>query len=331
MKKERPTVVDVARVAKVGASTVSRFLRGVTVKPEIAQRVAHAVKALGYQPDGTARALRGGRTRTIGVILPKISNAFYSQSMQVIEEEARQRGYAAILLTHQDRITRQMEHLAALRRYRVDGVIITAAAGTTADAIRYELHDVPVVAFDCLFSSEVDSVVLRNREAGRIATEHLLRHGYTNIACVTGKPEVYSFQERIAGYTEAMTGQRLKPSLLTAPDYEELRYVLAAAIRGKNRPAALLSLSDFATLTIFTTFKEIEIKASGGLPLVGFDDFGFAPLVDPPLTVIRQPFGKMVRYAMNTLFRRIDGDAADIGQVIMLPGDLICRKSCGCL
>jgi LacI family transcriptional regulator len=328
--KRCPTVTDVARMAGVGASTVSRFLRGVTVKPEIAERVAKAIKVLGYQPDETARALRVGRTRTIGVVLPKVSNVFFSQSVQVIEEEARQRGCAVILLTHQDRIAQQMEHLATLRRYRVDGVIITATPGTTAEDIWVELPGVPIVAFDSFFSSEIDSVVLRNRDAGRMATEHLLRHGYTNVACVTGKPEIYSFQERIAGYTEALAAQGFKPNLLTAPNYEKLRFTLAAAIRGKSGPTAILSLSDFATLTILTTFNELGIKSAEALPLIGFDDFGFAGLVDPPLTVIRQPIEKMVRYAMNVMFRRIDGDIENKGQLIMLSGDLICRQSCGC-
>src|SRR5258708_7824862 len=106
--KKPPTVTDVAKLAQVGASTVSRFLRGVTVRPAVAARVATAVEELGYQPDETARALRGGRTRAIGVLLPKVSNVFFSQSVQVIEEEARQRGCAVILVTHQDRITQQM-------------------------------------------------------------------------------------------------------------------------------------------------------------------------------------------------------------------------------
>jgi LacI family transcriptional regulator len=328
--KRNPTVIDVARMAKVGASTVSRFLRGVKVKPAIAERVAHAIKTLGYHPDGTARALRVGRTRTIGIVLPKVSNVFFSQSVQVIEEEARQRECAVILLTHEDRIAEQMNQLSTLRRYRVDGVLIAATTGTMAADVWSALPGVPIVAFDSFFSPEVDSVLLRNRDAGRMATEHLIQHRHTHIACVTGKPEIYSFQERIAGYKDALESRRLKPHLLTAPDYEQLRFLLAATLLGKNPPTALLSLSDFATLTILTTFNELAIKMTDALPIIGFDDFGFAPLVDPPLTVVRQPIEKMVRYAMNTLFRRIDGDMEGKGQQIMLPGDLICRRSCGC-
>ena len=329
--KERPTVIDVAQRAHVGASTVSRFLRGVRVRPEVAERVAKAVEALGYHPDETARTLRGGRSRTIGVVLPKVSNVFFSQAVQVMEEEARKRGCAVILFTHQDRISEQQEHLKALRRYRVDGVIITAVAGTTLRDIRAVLLEVPIVAFDSVFSKEIDTVVLRNREAGRIATDHLLRHGYKNVACVTGKPEVYSFKERSEGYKDAMTTKRLKPNLLTAPTYEQLRFELATVIRSRNRPSAILSLSDFATLTILSTFNELGLTAADAIPVIGFDDFGFAPLVNPPLTVVRQPIEQMVLYAMNALFRRIDGEAADPGQLIMLAGELICRQSCGCV
>src|ERR1700679_4325094 len=124
--KKRPTVIDVAKLAQVGASTVSRFLRGVRVRPKVAERVAKAVESLGYHPDEAARALRSGRSRTIGVVLPKVSNVFFSQAVQVMEEEASKRGCAVILFTHQDRSSQQQQHLQALRRYRVDGVIITA-------------------------------------------------------------------------------------------------------------------------------------------------------------------------------------------------------------
>jgi len=271
-----------------------------------------------------------GRSRTIGVILPKVSNVFFSQVVQLMEEDVRQRGCTIILLTHQDRLEQQLEHLATLRRNRVDGVIITSAPGTEVKDVRSTVSDIPLVAFDSFLASDVDSVLLRNREAARTATEHLLKHGYKNVACVTGKPEIYSFRERMAGYADAMAGQRLKPKLITAPDYEQLRYVLGTAIRGKDRPAALLSLSDFATLTVLTTFNELALVPANRLPLIGFDDFGFAPLVDPPLTVMRQPIEKMVHYALNVLFSHIDGTASSGVQAIALPAELICRRSCGC-
>jgi LacI family transcriptional regulator len=327
----RATVTDVARLARVGGSTVSRYLRGIAVRPEIAERVSRAIRELGYEPDQTARALRIGRTHTVGVILPKVSNVFFSQVVQLIEEEIRNCGCTVILLTHQDRMAQQAEHLSTLRRYKVDGVIMTAAPGTTLKDVRACLPDVPMVALDALFSSEVDSVLLRNRDSARTAAEHLLGHGYRNVACVIAKPGIYSYQERAGGYSDAMARHNLAGNLITAPDYDKLRFALDAAMQGRSRPAALLSLSDLGTLNVLRAFDELGMKPSERLPLVGFDDFDFAPLIDPPLTVIRQPIEKMVRYALNLLFRRIDGLAPNGAQVISLPGELICRRSCGCL
>ncbi len=328
--KKRATVIDVAALAGVGASTVSRYLRDVRVKPAAAKRIREAVETLGYELDETARALRIGRTRTIGVILPKISNVFFSQAMQLIEEDARQRGCTVIPLTHQDRMSQQQDNLAKLRRFRADGVIITSAPGTVAAEVQAALPHVPIVAFDSFLASDIDSVLLRNREAARMGTEHLLGHGYKNIACVTGKPEIYSFKERITGYKEAMASRHLTPTIITAQDYDQLRFVLGVALQGKKRPTALLSLSDFATLNVLMTFRELGLKPADRLPIIGFDDFGFAPLVDPPLTVIRQPIDTMVHYALNMLFSRIEGSGSKEPQSISLPGELICRRSCGC-
>lgn len=328
--KKRPTVIDVAELAQVGASTVSRVVRGVSVRPDVSERVLRAIKTLGYEADETARALRGGRTNTIGVILPKVSNAFFSQAMQFMEEEAGKRGCTVILLTHQDRMTEQVKHLATLRRCRVDGVVLTGASGTSLKDVRSELPDVPIVAFDSSFSSKIDSVILMNREAARTATEHLLKHGYKRLACITGKPDNFSFHERLAGYSETMLAYRLEPWLITAPDYEQLRRLVSIAIKGKNPPDAILSLSDFATLNVFTVFKELSLKPTKRPPMIGFDDFGFAPLFDPPITVIRQPIENMVSETFNVLFRRIDATSKKATQEIALPAELIRRQSCGC-
>jgi LacI family transcriptional regulator len=328
--KKRATVTDVARLARVGASTVSRFLRGVPVRPKVAERVARAVVELGYEPDESARALRSGRSRTIGVILPKVTNLFFSQSVQLIEEEARQRGCTMVLLTHEDRLGELLAHLATLRRYRADGVILTGTHGTTARGIRTSFPDVPVVAFDHYISPSLDAVLLDNREAARRATEHLLGHGYANVACVTGKPEVYSFVERMAGYSEAMSAHGKNPCLITAANYEQLGYVLRDALESDKRPDALLSLSDFATRSVLTLYNELGRKAEDRPALLGFDDPDFAALVDPPLTVIRQPIAEMVRSAMNLLFSRIDGTAPKKARTLSLPGELVIRRSCGC-
>jgi LacI family transcriptional regulator len=123
----------------------------------------------------------------------------------------------------------------------------------------------------------------------------------------------------------------MSPWLIAAADYDQLRSALRDALQSEKRPGALLPLSDFATRTVLTVYNELGLKAAEYLPILGFDDPDFAALVDPPLTVIRQPIAEMVRNAMSLLFGRIDGSAPKKTRTVLLPGELIVRRSCGCL
>jgi LacI family transcriptional regulator len=336
--KGRPTVTDVAKVAHVGASTVSRYLRGVSIRPDAAVRVAAAIEQLSYTPDEAARALRGASTRTIGIIVPQVDNTFFSKAIQEIEKEARRRGFTVLLLLHEEDKNRQTQHLATLRRYRADGVVMSCAVGSNPEEVTAALAGTPIVAFDRPLDKNVDSVVLRNREAARTATDHLLRHGYKDIACITARTAIFSFRERIAGYTEAMQAAGRKPHLLEATDYNDLRMILAPVLSSRRSPHALLSLSNMATGSILFAFNDMALNETNRLPVIGFDDFDFAPLMNPSLSVIRQPVKLMVRYALDLLFRRIESVANPLAasesapeiQNITLAGELVCRRSCGC-
>lgn len=321
---------DVAKMAHVGASTVSRHLRGVRVRPAVGERISEAITALGYQPDEAARALRGGKTRTLGVIIPQVANSFYAQAVQLIEEEARRRGCAVILLTHQESREQQLIQLGTIRRYRTDGLILAPAAGSTAEEIRTAIPGIPVVAVDRMISPDMDCVVLRNRDAARTATEHLLQHGYRRIACVVSRPEITSFQHRWEGYQDAIAAKRYSTRLIEATTHDQLRYRLCAILLERHRPDALLCFSNRATQTVLQAYDELALTPEHRLPLLGFDDFDFAPLVDPPLSVVRQPMENMVHHALSILFERIRGNDALEPQNIALLGQLIYRRSCGC-
>lgn len=329
--KRSPTVVDVAKLAGVGPSTVSRFLRGVNISKNTAARVEAAIRETGYQPDETARALRIGKSSSLGVIVPKVSNAFFSQAVQVLEERAREAGYTVMLMTHQDRQEEQARQLSTLRRARVDGVLMTPVPGSSGDEVRKLLGDVPLVCFDAVLSAEFDAVVLQNRQASAAATEHLLAHGYKRVAAVTAKPKIYSFAERLAGYREALEARGLEPRPIVGEDYEELRHLLRGMLAAKKRPEALLSLSDFATLNVIRIYEELGLEPEEWIPMIGFDDFSYAPLLGRPVTVVVQPVEELMRTALHLLLRRIDGALQGAEpQLVQIPGELTRRRSCGC-
>lgn len=332
MASRRPTVLDVAKVAAVSPSTVSRCLRGGGyVSEDVRRRVAEAVEFLHYEPNDIARSLRGDRTNSIGAVFPQIANPFFSRCVQKIELEATRQGYSVILLTHQEDPERQSRQLAVLRRARIDGVILTAAPGTNMDALRREIADIPIVALDRPLWHDADVIMLQHRRAAFQATLHLLGHDLRHVACVTANPSVYSFKERIDGYTQAMQESGRQPTVIAAPDYNELEAKIRAAVLAKPAIDAVLTLSNMATVSALKAVQSAAGKRRRPLALIGFDDVDLATLVQPSLTVMVQPTEQMAHDSVELLFSRISNSGPPDVRRIQSEGILICRQSCGCL
>ena len=328
MSSRRPTVLDVASLAGVAPSTVSRCLRGGSyVSADVRRRVSEAVKHLKYEPNHVARSLRGARTNSIGAVFPQIANPFFSRCVQQIEREATRQGSSVILLTHQEDPQRQSEQLSVLRRARADGVILAAAPGSDMETLREELGQMPVVALDRTLWEDADVITLDHREAARQATVHLLDHGYTQIDCVTANPTVYSFHQRILGYKQAMQAAGLKPKVFTSPDYAVLETVIRNAIHVAPGLNALLSLSNMATIAALKAMRSEHRK----IALIGFDDVDLATLVSPTITVMVQPTEQMAHDSVELLFRKINGDLSRATACTQSMGYLVRRESCGCV
>lgn len=328
MSSQRPTVLDVASLAGVAPSTVSRCLRGGSyVSTDVRQRVAAAVKLLKYEPNHVAQSLRGARTNSIGAVFPQIANPFFSRCVQQIEREATRQGSSVILLTHQEDPQRQSEQLSVLRRARADGLILAAAPDSDMQKLREELGEMPIVALDRTLWADADVITLDHREAARQATVHLLEHGYTQIDCVTANPTVYSFHQRILGYNQAMQTAGLMPKVITSSDYAELETVVRDAIHIAPGLNALLSLSSMATIAALKAMRLEQRR----IALIGFDDVDLSTLVSPSITVMVQPTEQMAHDSVELLFRKINGDPERSSTRIQSMGCLVRRESCGCV
>lgn len=333
MIQRAPTVLDVAAAAGVGASTVSRCLHGGrNVSPLVYKRVLEAAKRLGYVPNAVARSLRSQRTHTIGVVFPQITNAFFSRSVQEIESAATAQGWSVVLLTHQECSKNQSTQLANLYRLRTDGVILTPAPDSNLEQVRRELAGRPVVALDRPLWKGADTVTLENRKASAAATRHLIEHGYRRIACVTANPGIYTFQRRIQGYQQAMRSAGLPGELILAADYSALRPAIHQALDRKRFPEALLSLSNMATFVVVEELQSARNRRERQTALIGFDDFDFATLLEPPISVVQQPTKALAIESIRLLLRRI-GEPANQPtrtEMVHFPGELVLRRSCGC-
>lgn len=327
---KRPTIIDVARAAKVGSSTVSRHVRGgKSVSPEVARRIEIAIAQLGYQPNTLARSLRIGRTQTIGVLFPHVNNVFFGNAIRTIQIEARSSGFTVMLLTHQEEAKLQQEQLASLKRSQVDGVILVPAAESNIPQVRALLGDTPVVAFDRSLGSAVDSVLLDNYKAGRDATEHLLGHRHSRIVAVSAHYKLHPLQSRLKGYEEAMGASGKKTESIVWRDAEQLKSELSLALQRRRGPAtAIVSMSYSVTIAILSALHDSNIRLNQ-VAFIGIDDMEFASFLNPPLTTVAQPTEQIARVAVQQLLRRTAGSKESPVQVV-LPGNIILRASCGC-
>lgn len=342
MKKNAvPTLSEVARKAGVGNTTVSRVINGgERVSPETLARVQKVIEALGYRPSQAARILKGDRTRTIGLIVPSLADPFFSACAEAAQAVARANDSLLIVTATQNDPHTEIENLKILISHRVDGLLI-APANSRSEGLRdwIERVSVPVVTLDRpMLNSSAPCVVTDNFKGARIATQHLLEHGYKQIACLTGESMLFTIQERMRGFRAAMSAAGLRATMnTTIKDYKSAEHAIESLLDGPHRPDAFFTLKNSTTIYAFEALQKFNVSIPTSIALLGFDDFELATTLRPSVSVIQQPVEDIGRKAAELLFERFEEEGASIPlrksgvtRKIVLPTNLIRRSSCGC-
>jgi LacI family transcriptional regulator len=341
-KSTHPTLSEVARKAGVGTTTVSRVINGGDrVSPKTLARVLRVIETLGYSPNQAARILKGHRTKTIGLVIPSIADPFFSSCAEAAQAVARANDSLLIVTTSHNDPHTEIENLNVLIRHRTDGLLI-APANSHGPALRDLLNRtvVPVVAIDRpVYNSSIASVVTNNLKGANLATQHLIDHGYKRIACLTGESTLYTIQERIQGYREAIEAAGLECILDTSvKDYKSAEYAVESLLAGSNPPDAIFTLKNSTTIYTFEVLQKLNVRVPDAVALLGFDDFELASTVRPSITVVQQPVEEMGRIAAELLFEQLQEGGATSAQnrakrtrQVKLETRLIKRSSCGCV
>lgn len=211
-------IVDVAESAGVSTATVSRVLNNLKVHPDTANNVWTAVRELGYAPDRTARSLRRGLSSVITLIVPDVSNPFFTLVARGVEDVARGAGYSVVLCNSDDLVGRESEYLKVAQEENVAGVIIAPASREPALAPLVE-HGRGIVVIDRAIDQAVDQLTFDNAELGRHTTKRLIQHGRKRIACVTGHIDIPTAGERAAGWQAALLEAGLDEGPLIHTDF----------------------------------------------------------------------------------------------------------------
>jgi LacI family transcriptional regulator len=327
-------MADVAKLAGVGKMTVSRLMSGsANVSKETAERVQRAIRMLNYQPNELARSLRSVHSKTIALILPYLYDPFFATCAHAISTVATQHGYSVLITTSDENTEIEQTQAALMLRRRIDGMIIIPAAADDDYLRGKDFENVHIVTLDRPAPhSRFDSVLVNNRAGARAGVAHLIDHGHRAIAFLGLPKSLFTMQARYAGYKEAMINAGL-----TAEDYIECRSpeetvtTVHSLLTENKPPTALFAGNNLTMRYLLHALNMLHIDVPGQIALAGFDDFDIADVLQPALTVVRQPVYQIGEMAANLLFQRISrGEYPAKGHRVVLPTELVIRRSCGC-
>jgi LacI family transcriptional regulator len=330
----KPTMSDVARLAGVGTMTVSRVLSGaVPVSEETASRVQIAIAQLHYRPNELARAFRGQRSRSIGLIIPYLYDPFFANCAHAVTTAAREHGYSVIITTSNENADTEYAEAERMLQRHVDGLVIIPAKFRQSRLSRSLFGKTPVVAFDRPVSDmTLDVVLVQNTAGTRRMIEHLIEHGHRRIGFMGLGRHLFTINTRFLGYRRALQDAGLvEDTFFGCDSQEDTLQALRDKLKGPNAPTALFTSNTLATRYVLSGLLHLGVKMPGDIAFAGFDDFDMAEFTSPPLTVVRQPAQEMGRVATNLLFDRIArGEQPQTGNRIVLPVEIVLRRSCGC-
>lgn len=304
---KRPTIVDVARLAGVSIGTVSLALNGTGPVGEDAKaRVLAAVQELGYRSNQSARSMRTGRSQTVGLVLPDLTNPFFPQLAQAFEEAASEAGYAVLLVDSQNGKT-ERQGLERLDRHHVDGICWCPASEHDAAAeiginIPIALIDRPLPGYDIVLSD--------HRTGGDLLAKHIIDAGFGAIGILTGPDDLPGAKQRRSSFKDALGASSTISWEATTPYSLELS---REAVEHLSRfdVDAVLCPNDIVAIAVIHFFGDNARLVPDDVAVLGFDDIPWATIVRPHLTTVRQPIGDLGREAFALLMRRIEApDAA---------------------
>jgi len=330
------TIHHLATALKISASTVSRALNDNSrISRKTRQLVQQKAIEMGYRPNIQAANLRRKRTKTIGVIVPRIDRYFFSSAISGIEDYAWTKGFNVIISQSNDLLLKEANCVQALYNNRVDGMIISISMQTNDDQHLRLFTDknIPTLFFDRFCPTiESDRIVVDDFNSGYIITRHLIERGCKRIAHIAGPELLNIYRDRKAGFLKALeeAGLTLYEGYLevTGLTKEEGKQAFVRLMTLPEPPDGVFCGNDTTALSALEFCQTNHLQVPGDVALVGFSDEPFSAVVSPSLSTVRQPGYEMGFLAAQKIIHRILNSNSIIPyEQIVLPTQLIIRES----
>ncbi|TCL62755.1 LacI family transcriptional regulator [Hydrogenispora ethanolica] len=325
---------EIAKLAGVSSATVSRVINhDPSVSPETAARVNEVIAKHGYVQNVIARSLKMANTKTIGFLVPDISNPFFPAVLSGIEAVCAKYRYNMIIQnTSEDRL-REEAALETLLKQRVDGLLAILVTRDSEQLAKFQAMNIPVVLIDRLTTGgEYDSVTIDNAGGVAQGIEYLKRLGHARIAIIHVPTDISLGEERLNGYRLAMQEaglEVLEEYIVNGNAIEEGGYLGAQELmRLPAPPTAIFAANNLMTMGAYKALADARMAIPKDVSLLGFDDFSLAGYLSPPITLINRPTSEMGRSAAEMLFERLTGNSERPVRQVVLPTALQIRSSC---
>jgi LacI family transcriptional regulator, repressor for deo operon, udp, cdd, tsx, nupC, and nupG len=325
----------VARAAGASVSTVSAAINNTDyISEAMRERIERAIRRLRYHPNQMARSLRLQRTHTIAIVVPDLSNSFYTELIRGVRDYAVTVNYTLLVGDSREKWDEERAYLEEFRRRRADGIVrIPAVDDSGAKAARV-VGEIPIVYADRLPRAKgraVGCVGVDSVAAAEHATRYLLSLGHRRIGIIAGPQENRNSADRLEGYRRALRSASisLDKSLIRTGDnaFSSGHRQTMEVLSRFDRPTAIFCTNNMMALGALQAIQELQLRCPKEISLLGFDDFEWATLLRPALTMIRQPAREIGATAARTLIEHIEGRLRGSG-THTLPTQLILRGSC---
>ena len=307
------TIKDVARMAGVSISTVSKYINGGNVREENLDAIRQAIETLDYRVNPFARSLKTQRSKSIGVLLPDITAPFFGNVLTALDKVLRENGYHSLISCYTSNHGLERDNLSFLLSAGIDGLIY-AAEDLSLDEF-YELtatRKIPVVQLDrTLQGLDADAVLVNNAEASYAAVSHLIEKGHRRVAMISGPKSVFSAKERQIGYLRALSDRGIlyddQLVISQQNDFATGYLGFESLTQLADRPTAVFTTNHNITMGFLTAAREQGLRIPEDVDIFGFDCVEICSMLRPPIPVIHQPEAEIGALAANYLIQRLDG------------------------
>lgn len=333
------TIYDIATRAGVSPGTVSKVLNNNgKLLPETRYKVLQIIQELNYQPNIAASSLKKKQTYTIGLIVPDITNPYYSTLARAVEDEALRHDYTVLIASTDNKPEREQAQIHRIQPYGLDGYIITANASELSSSLQHLLESGERVVFVDRkvnaegFRSNCVRIVTDHRKGGYLAATHLIETGHTHIAVLSEPLYLLTTDDRLNGFFDAFLERGMDTSTISiyAKGFGiEAGHALAnQIIHEKQLPTAVFASNDLIAIGAMQELHQMGIRIPDDVSIVGYDDITMAAHVVPPLTTVAQPIEEMGKLAVQALLQIRDEnhDGKQTGEIVLEP-TLITRSS----